>query len=104
MIERTILPDPTDLDGLRRRLADGEGDRGSAGAGGPDRGRRRPIGLGRVRIASNALAELPDDVATVRREGPVGGRAKAARRRCSISRNKLSIREADRSSSWRASS
>ena len=71
MIERTILPDPTDLDGLRRRLADGEGDRGSASAGGPDRGRRRPIGLGRVRIGSNALAELPDDVATVRREGPV---------------------------------
>jgi glycerol-1-phosphate dehydrogenase [NAD(P)+] len=49
--------DPTDLDGLRERLRGGEG--------------RRPIGLGRVRIAADALGYLADDVASVRRDGPV---------------------------------
>ncbi len=63
MTERAVLPDPTDLDGLRRRLAEGTGV--VAGA------QRHPIGLGRVRIASNALAALPDDVDSVRRPGPV---------------------------------
>ena len=59
MIERITLPDPTDLDGLRRRLAEG------------DTGRRRPIGMDRIRIGANALEALPDDVAAVRRDGPV---------------------------------
>lgn len=53
------LPDPTDLDGLRRRLADDA------------TGRRRPIGLGAVRIGPDALRHLADDVASVRRDGPV---------------------------------
>ncbi len=57
MTQPALLPDPTDLDGLRRRLAGGD--------------RRHPIGLGRVRIGSNALAALPDDVAAVRRAGEV---------------------------------
>ena len=61
MIERTTLSDPTDLDGLRRRLA---ADTDAAG-------HRRPIGLGSVRIRSNALAGLADDVAAVRRDGRV---------------------------------
>jgi glycerol-1-phosphate dehydrogenase [NAD(P)+] len=51
------LPDPTDLDGLRERLRGGR--------------ERRPIGLGRVRIAADALEHLADDVASVRRDGPV---------------------------------
>ena len=55
----TPLPDPTDLDGLRRRLAD------------DPTGRRRPIGLGTVRIGPDALRHLADDVASVRRDGPV---------------------------------
>ena len=63
MTERTALPDPTDLDALRRRLAEGAGDVGG--------GRRQPLGLGLVRIASNALAALPADVDAVRRSGPV---------------------------------
>lgn len=53
------LPDPTDLDGLRARLADGD-----------DRA-RRPIGLGRVRIGPDALEHLVDDVEAVRADGPV---------------------------------
>ncbi len=61
MTQRTHLPDATDLDDLRRRL---EQD-GAAG------GQRQPIGLGRVRIGSDALASLVDDVASVRRDGPV---------------------------------
>lgn len=60
MTGRTAHPDPTDLDGLRRRLMTE-----------PDGPRRNPIGLGTVRIASNALATLADDVAAVRRPGPV---------------------------------
>lgn len=70
MIDRILLPDPTDLDGLRRRLEDGAGGLGGAGTEEPARG-RRPIGLGRVRIGSNALAALPGDVAAIRRDGPV---------------------------------
>jgi glycerol-1-phosphate dehydrogenase [NAD(P)+] len=58
--QRVVLPDPADLDGLRRRL--------TANGRPVD---RRPIGLGSVRIGSNALAALPDVVAEVRREGPV---------------------------------
>ncbi len=53
------LPDPTDLDGLRRRLAE------------DPTGRRRPIGLGTVRIRPDALRHLADDVASVRRDGPI---------------------------------
>ncbi|MEX1172215.1 MAG: iron-containing alcohol dehydrogenase [Chloroflexota bacterium] len=59
------LPDPTDLDALRARLDDASGDR-PAGATG-----RRPIGLGRVRIAAGALHHLADDVAAVAADGPV---------------------------------
>ena len=54
----TRSPDPMDLGMLRRRLA---------GDGHP----RNPIGLGTVRIGSDALDALPDDVARVRRDGPV---------------------------------
>ena len=54
-----LLPDPTDLDALRRRLAD------------DPTGRRRPIGLGTVRIGPDALNHLADDVTAVRRGGPV---------------------------------
>jgi len=49
------LPDPTALDDLRRRL-------------GPD---RRPIGIRRIRIGSDALDCLVDDVDEVRRDGDV---------------------------------
>jgi glycerol-1-phosphate dehydrogenase [NAD(P)+] len=49
------LPDPTALDDLRRRL-------------GPD---RRPIGIGRIRIGSDVLDCLGDDVDEVRRDGDV---------------------------------
>lgn len=59
MTDRPPLPDPTDLDGLRRRLAD------------DPTGRRHPIGLGKVRIAADALDHLVEDVAAVRRDGPV---------------------------------
>jgi glycerol-1-phosphate dehydrogenase [NAD(P)+] len=59
MTDRRLLPDPTDLDGLRRRLAD------------DPTGRRHPIGLGTVRIAPDALDRLVDDVAAVRHDGPV---------------------------------
>lgn len=59
MTERALLPDPTDLDGLRRRLAEG------------DSSRRHPIGMGRIRIGTDALSALPGDVASVRRDGPV---------------------------------
>ena len=78
MTERALLPDPTDLDGLRRRLATSDLGRGLGdGTGRGDNtaragtSQRRPIGLGRVRIGSNVLAALPDDVAAVRRDGPV---------------------------------
>jgi glycerol-1-phosphate dehydrogenase [NAD(P)+] len=54
-----LLPDPTDLGDLRRRLAD------------DPTGRRRPIGLGTIRIGPDALAHLADEVAAVRRDGPV---------------------------------
>ena len=57
MTQPALLPDPTDLDGLRRRLEGGD--------------RRHPIGLGRVRIGSNAIEALPGDVAAVRRDGEV---------------------------------
>ena len=60
MTKRTAPQDPTDLDGLRRLLV-------SAADGPP----RKPIGLGTVRIAANALASLPDEVDAVRRPGPV---------------------------------
>ena len=60
MTERIVLPDPTDVDALRRRMAVG-GDGTS----------RRPIGLGSVRIGSDAIADLPEDVARVRQAGPV---------------------------------
>ena len=59
MTDRVLLPDPTDLAGLRRRLGD------------DPTGRRRPIGLGTVRIGPDALRYLADDVAAVRRDGPV---------------------------------
>jgi glycerol-1-phosphate dehydrogenase [NAD(P)+] len=59
MTDRSLLPDPTDLAALRARLAD------------DPTGRRRPIGLGTVRIAPDALVHLADDVAAVRRDGPV---------------------------------
>jgi len=53
------LPDPTDLDALRRHFASSDG---------PARG---AIGLGRVRIAAAALDHLVADVAAIRRPGPV---------------------------------
>jgi glycerol-1-phosphate dehydrogenase [NAD(P)+] len=59
MTDRLALPDPTRLDDLRERL-DATGGQ-----------RRQSIGLGRVRIGSNVLAHLPEDVAAVRRPGPV---------------------------------
>ena len=62
MTGRAPLPDPIDpidLDGLRRRLAD------------DPTGRRRPIGLGTVRIRPDALRHLADDVASVGHDGPV---------------------------------
>lgn len=62
MTGRLLLPDPTDLDGLRRRLA--------LETDGHER-ERRPIGLGTVRIGSDVLDALADDVAAVRRDGPV---------------------------------
>lgn len=55
----TPLPDPTDLDALRKRLAVDGG------------GRRRPIGMGTVRIGPDVLHELAADVAAVRGQGPV---------------------------------
>lgn len=60
MTGRTRLPDPTDLAGLRRLMV--------TGAAGPP---RKPIGMGKVRIASNALVDLADEVEAVRRPGPV---------------------------------
>lgn len=60
MTGKTALPDPTDLDGLRRLLA--------AGDEVPD---RKPIGLRSVRIGPDALDELPDAVAAIRQPGPV---------------------------------
>ena len=70
MTERSPLPDPTDLDGLRRRLL--QAGRAVHQPGAPTSAdARRPIGLDRVRIASNALAALPDDVAAIRQDGPV---------------------------------
>jgi glycerol-1-phosphate dehydrogenase [NAD(P)+] len=59
MTDRALLPDPTDLTALRARLAD------------DPTGRRRPIGLGTVRIDPDALVHLAGDVAAVRRDGPV---------------------------------
>jgi len=59
MTDPRLLPDPTDLDALRARLAD------------DPTGRRRPLGLGTVRIAPDALRHLADDVGAVRRDGPV---------------------------------
>jgi glycerol-1-phosphate dehydrogenase [NAD(P)+] len=74
--DHTTLPDPTDLEGLRNRLArrDGrDGREGGAGREGGDgaRAARRPIGLGSVRLRVNALDELGDSVEAVRRDGPV---------------------------------
>ena len=57
MTDRVVLPDPTDLDDLRRRL---DGD--------PD---ARPIGIRRIRLGPDALDRLPDDVAEVCRTGVV---------------------------------
>ncbi len=55
-----MLPaDPTDLPGLRRRLAKG------------DAARRRPIGMDRIRIGPNTIEALPDDVADLCRDGDV---------------------------------
>ena len=59
MTDRVLLPNPTDLAGLRRRLGD------------DPTGRRRPIGLGTVRIGQDALRHLADDVSSVRGDGPV---------------------------------
>ena len=78
-MDRRLLPDPTDLDDLRRRLDPDPGrdieTGGSPGTGDSPAGagatRRRPIGLGRIRIGANAIDHLVDDVAAVRREGPV---------------------------------
>ena len=56
MTGRVVLPDPTDLDGLRGRL------------GGT---RQRPIGIRRIRLGTDALEQLADDVAEVRRPGDV---------------------------------
>lgn len=53
-----VTPDASDLDGLRARLAaDGQ--------------RRRPLGLGRVRISPDALDHLADDIDAVRTTGDV---------------------------------
>lgn len=60
MTERTALPDPTDLDGLRHLMATGG-----------DGHHRRPIGLRGVRIGPDALDGLGDAVAAVRNPGPV---------------------------------
>ena len=55
----TSLPDPTDLEAIRARLAD------------DGLGRRRPLGLGSVTIAKDALERLGDEIDAVRRTGPV---------------------------------
>ena len=60
MTERTALPDPTDLDGLRHLLA-----------GSDDGLQRRPIGLQSVRIGPDAIDGLVDAVSAVRNPGPV---------------------------------
>jgi glycerol-1-phosphate dehydrogenase [NAD(P)+] len=57
---RTALPDPTDLDGLRHLLA---GDSNGVV--------RRPIGLRSIRIGPDALHDLADAVAAVKKPGPV---------------------------------
>ena len=59
MTGQVLLPDPTDLDGLRRRLGEDA------------TGRRLPIGIGSVEIGPDALASLPEVVARVRADGPV---------------------------------
>jgi glycerol-1-phosphate dehydrogenase [NAD(P)+] len=53
------LPDPTDVDGLRRRL------------GSDTTGRRHAIGLGRVVLGPEALEDLETEVEAIRRPGPV---------------------------------
>ena len=53
----TSLPDPTDLEAIRARLAD------------DGLGRRRPLGLGSVTIAKDALERLGDEIDAVRRTG-----------------------------------
>jgi glycerol-1-phosphate dehydrogenase [NAD(P)+] len=58
--ERTALPDPTDLDGLRHLLA-----------GSVERIARQPIGLRRIQIGPDALDELAHAVAAVKKPGPV---------------------------------
>ena len=52
------LPHPTDLDGLRERLAAAPG-------------HRQPIGMRTIRIGADALDRLEADVASVARPGPV---------------------------------
>lgn len=73
MTERAVLPDPTDLEALRLRLQ-ARPDGRTAADWGPDEPAataRRPIGLQRVRIGSDALSHLVGDVSELRRPGPV---------------------------------
>jgi glycerol-1-phosphate dehydrogenase [NAD(P)+] len=58
--ERTALPDPTDLDGLRHLLA-----------GAVEGVVRRPIGLRSIRIGPDAIDDLADAVEAVKQPGPV---------------------------------
>ena len=63
--DRALLPDPTDLADLRRRLATGPPGAAVQGE------RRRSIGMDRIRIGPDVLPALPDDVAAIRRDGPI---------------------------------
>jgi glycerol-1-phosphate dehydrogenase [NAD(P)+] len=71
MTERALLPDPTDLEALRRRLGSEPAVRGPSAIGGAPIPTRHLIGLGKVRIGHGVLDHLVDDVAALRRPGPV---------------------------------
>jgi glycerol-1-phosphate dehydrogenase [NAD(P)+] len=75
-VDRRLLPDPTDLDGLRRRLDGGTATAAADGAttttaAARGAARRKPIGMQAIRIGPHALDHLVADVAAVRRDGPV---------------------------------
>ncbi len=71
MMAPLTLPDPTDLDGLRSRLAAATGSATGAATGPASHPTRHPIGLEAVHIGPAALAHLVGTVAALRRDGPV---------------------------------